>query len=378
MKAYTSSYWLANLANLLCFGGHGVMVLLPLYLERNGLEPWEIGVVGGAFSLTAVATRFELGGWLDQHGRRRFFRLGSALMAVMCLGYLVLPPTTGIMAALRALQGVGVALYATATWTWIADCAPPGRMAELQGIFGISGLLAGALGPICGEQILTETNFDGMFWLAAALGGAGFLVLLPLPEAAGLETRIPRRGDFFRLLSSPRLTSMLIGTLPFGLGIGLLYTFVAPFVAGHDMAVAPFFAAQASMSITVRILAGRAADRLGPARIIPLGLAVQGLGLALLFPLEHGGTPLVILAGLLNGAGHGAVFPALSLLTLQRTELRERGTGMAVFTAVFESGLFLGAFGSGFLATSQGYASTFLAGGLFLMLGGLVFHLRER
>lgn len=358
---------------------HGIMIFLALYLESRGLERWEVGLVAGSFSVAAVVTRFSLGGWLDRYGRRPFFLWGALLLGLGCLPYPHLPVSTVLMTLMRSLQGIGFALYLTSLWTWVADLAPAGRVAELQGIFGISGLVAGALGPAVAEWVIASSSFTDMFRLAGLLGVCGALLMAPLPDYRPITDHLGTRPSFFRVARSRSLATMTLATLALGWSIGLVFTFLAPFgrVVGLN-SVAPYFVAFSVASVLVRLGAGRAADRLGPERLIPVFLALGGLAPLLLSFLEQRpNVTMLVLAGALNGLGHGVVFPALSLLTMLRTRPEERGTGMAVFTAIFDGGLFVGAVVSGFLAHRTSYADAFLLGGLLAMVAALLFFLGE-
>ncbi len=358
---------------------NGIMIFLALYLENEGLSRSEVGTVAASFSIAAVVARFGLGGWLDRFGRRPFFLWGSLALGALCVTYPYLPAKVWLLSGMRGLQGICFAFYITSLWTWVADTAPTGRVAELQGIFGISGLISGALGPVLAEWAIAQDGFFLMFGLAACVGTAGGVVAATLPDYEAQTTG--RRGaNFWGVVRSPRLTTMAAATLAVGGGIGLVFTFLAPYARTLGLvSVATFFVAFSMASTAVRVLAGKVIDRVGPDRLIPVFLLIQGSSLVLLGNLVPAHHQLYLtVAGCLNGVGHGVVFPALSLLTMRRTQPEERGTGLAVFTALFDSGMFLGAFASGLMAEQAGYPRTFLAAGSLVMLISLLFWWKER
>lgn len=359
VPAFTLPFWTANLVNLLCLTGGSTFVLLPLYMERHGMHRWEIGLVAGAFSLTSVFTRPWLGQRMDRQGRRLFFVVGSALLGLSALAFLVAPPELPWMALLRAVQGMAMAFYFTAIWTWMADLAPGDRLGEFLGLFGISGLLSGAAGPVVGEWALERGGFDSVFAAGALLMlGAAFL-------SQTLRDRMlagdgPPTEGFWRLVLVPALSGTMLASLGFGIASGTLLTFAAPFMTSG---VGVFFTIYTCASVSVRLFAGRLADRIGAARVVAPALLCQAAGLAL-FSQHQGAGGILLAAALVGGTGHGLIYPALSSLSVQRVGAARRGVGVSLFTAVIEIGVFLGATASGVLAHHAGYAWTFAAVGV--------------
>lgn len=362
---FTLPFWLANAVNLMCLSGATTFVLLPLYLEGYGMARWEIGLVAGTFSLVSVFARPWVGARLDQQGRRQFFIQGACLQGLLTLTWLALPPSLGFMVLLRGLQGLAMAIYFTAIWTWIADFAPEGRRAEVMGLFGISGLVSGAAGPLLAEAALAFGGFPSVFGVAGALALGGALLARHLgdrmPEPAGPP---PEPGEFWRLSWSRRLQGTTLGAMAFGVSSGTLLAFAAPFVAsrGH-VGVGVFFTVYNVASVGVRLFAGRLADRIGAVRIVAPALLCQASGLALLSRLQEEGwlgAPALWGAAVLGGVGHGLIYPALSSLAVQRVGAARRGMGVSLFTAAVEFGAFMGATGSGLLAHLAGYPRTFL------------------
>lgn len=356
VPAFTFPFWTANLVNLLCLTGGSVFVLLPLYMERHGMHRWEIGLVAGVFSLVSVFTRPWLGRRMDQRGRRLFFVVGATLLGLSALAFTLAPPTLPWMALLRAVQGMAMAFYFTAIWTWMADLAPEGRLGEFLGLFGISGLLSGAAGPVLGEMVLARGGFDSVFATGAALMlAAAFL-------SQTLRDRMPS-GDgaapagFWRLALAPSLSGTMLASLGFGVAAGTLMTFAAPFMV---TGVGLFFTLYTCASVSVRLFAGRLADRWGAARVVAPALLCQAAGLAL-FSQHASSWGLLLGASLVGGAGHGLIYPALSSLSVQRVGPSRRGVGVSLFTAVIDIGVFAGATSSGVLAHHAGYPWTFLA-----------------
>ena len=380
--AFTAPFWIASTVNLLCLTGGSTFVLLPLYLERHGFHRWEIGLVAGSFSLMAVFSRPWVGERLDRRGRRPLFLAGAVLLGLLTFAFMAAPPSVPILMALRASQGLAMACYFTAIWTWTADYAPPGRMAEVLGLFGISGLVAGAAGPVLAELLAARGSFLPVFGVGGGLMlGAAWLALRLEEQRPRPLAEPPRSPGFWRLSLSPGLLGLTLVSLAFGGSTATFQTFAAPFVASRGLAgVGLFFTAYSVASVLVRLGAGARTDRLGPGRMVAPSLACHALGLAVFSRLGGGGPaglPVLLAAALLAGTGHGLLYPALSSLAVQRVGAAHRGLGVSLFTGAIEFGSFAGALTAGTLAHATGYPETFLAGALAVGAAAGLFPLLE-
>src|ERR1700747_3592613 len=85
----------------------------------------------------------------------------------------------------RAVQGVGGAIVTPLTLTILSAAVPRERRGLALGIWGGSGGLAIAIGPLVGGAIVSGVSWHWIFWLNVPLG----LVLAPLALARLDETR---------------------------------------------------------------------------------------------------------------------------------------------------------------------------------------------
>lgn len=363
------AWYRGNAANFLTMACHmSVVTLLPLFWKRQGLSDGEIGWLAAGFSVSAILARSCLGGWLDQQGRRPFLYLGCLLLTTLPLSYPFWGHRFFPWCALRVLQGAGYGLYITAILTWVADRSPPDRIAQGQGVFGVSGLLGSAVGPMACEAIYQLYGFRPMFW---SLGVAGLLataLMTSLPESSPSEplheTSLPVAGLRW---ADHRATVGV--TIPFGWVVGTIITFIAPYGDSLELpSVALYFVGFALASISVRLGSGGFIDRISPTRLVYMAgglialsaLALAGLHLA---PM----TGVLFCAALLNGIGHGFLFPGLSAHTVRLAGAQQTGAGIALFTGLFDSGVLLGSVTSGYISQTFGYPSAFLVAGLLLL-----------
>jgi MFS family permease len=353
----------ANLGNLLVLTGSVMFVLLPEYLQAQHMEKWKIGLVDGSFWLISLFVQPWLGQRLDKDGRKIFLTLGALLMALAAASYAWVPVELFPMLAARLVHGFGFACYLTASWTWVADFAPPSRVGEFFGIFGISGMLAGVFGPGIAEYMVARENYDALFWLGGGTIFAGLLVLLSISDRRPAPTSQAKPVGFFRIMRARAMRGTVIGSIAFGIAVGSLFAFIAPYLATLEISgVGWMFAATTLASGASRVYAGKMTDRLGPAKMVGPSIFLLALGC---FGLAHvassAGLALVVLvaSGLSAGLGYGVIYPALNAVAIERLDSATRGRGLALVTASIDSGSFTGAALAGFVSHNQGYPAAF-------------------
>ena len=215
---------------------------------------------------------------LNRLGPRRCMEVGLVLLAVTSLGC-ALAPNIEMLLLLRLLQGVAAAAATVVAPTVVR--ATLGDADVVRGIAAISMVeaIVPAAGPVLGALMLRVVDWRGTFWVLAGLS----LLVLPwvvkiaprkLP-GLNLEHDAGYRGIFsnrsyLRLASSHALC------------IGALLTFLAsaPQLLQHTLGLGTAaFALLQVLGVGSFMLgasqSGRLAKRLGHARVVQLGSAVQ-------------------------------------------------------------------------------------------------------
>jgi EmrB/QacA subfamily drug resistance transporter len=124
----------------------------------------------------------------DRFGRKRMFTGGLALFTLASAAAAV-APTTAILIAARAAQGLGAAVVTPLTLTLLAEAFPPQRRGVAIGVWsGISGI-AVALGPLVGGAVVQAASWHWIFWINVPIG----IALIPLALARLAESHGPSR-----------------------------------------------------------------------------------------------------------------------------------------------------------------------------------------
>jgi MFS family permease len=372
----TPAFLVAAAANFLFFTGLAAFVLLPLHLRELGATDSQLGLIMGCYSLTAIVVQPLMGVWVDRGGRRAFLVSGAILTALVALAFAALPDALRWFPLLRALQGAAFSVFFIANFAVVVDLAPPDRRSQALGIFGISGILSGAVGPALGELLTQAAGFRGLFLGAAILPllAAGISARLRVPRPSGGVAGEGLVGLVRGILGAPGLP-MALGAA-FGLGQGVMFTFFPTYAVDLGVRWVGLFAvAYSAAALLMRATAGGLADTVGRRAVIIPAMALQAGATLLLASLglvtralSLPAGPLLALAGFLAGAAHGLLYPALTALVVDVTPPDRRGRVVGVFMAFILLGQAGGAAGFGALAHALGYGPMFAV--LAVVLGG--------
>ena len=332
----------------------------------------------------------------DRFGLRKVFSIGIVLFVVASL-VCAIAPTPVLLILARAAQGVGAAFMVPGSLAIIAKAYPREERGKAIGVWAAASSLTTILGPIIGGFVLTwfgDWSWRLVFAINLPLGGLALALLwlkVPADAAAG-----ERRLDFVGgVLATAGLLLVALGLtgddsvpplrqvlLYGGAGLVLLVAFLvwegrskAPmmplrlfanvaFSGANGLTFALYFSLAAIMfylpmvliagwgvtpaEVAIALLplgvaltvlspiAGRLADRFGPAPLIAGGSVLVALafaGLGLTAPLQNlwfAVVPLMVLFGI----GMGFVVSPLSTAVMTGVEDGDTGVASGVNNAV--------------------------------------------
>ena len=335
------------------------------------------GSIGRVTALYGVATVIFMpldGVWVDRFGRLVFLRAGIALLGISSIGFLWVDELGPLVYALRFLQGVAWALAFAAGGAVVTDHAPPQRMGQAIGLFGVSMMAMNAIAPGAAEEVANRFGWERVFWMSAAAACVSLLLSTTLRETHGAAPggRVP---GLLEVLGRPRARSYLLIISCFGASFGAMFTFSQPFALDVGIAqVRDFFVYFTVAAIAVRLALGSRID--GPARFrVSLASgAWYGAAVLMMATLEPGRLGWI---GAAFGLGHGLFYPALNALALEQAGPYERGKVMALFNGAFNAGWAVGAVALGALAERAGYPPVFAVASAVTFFGVALLALRR-
>ncbi len=350
-----------------------VALQLPSYTLKLGGSESQVGLVLSAFAFTALLSRPAVGRLVDTLGRRLVAVAGCVVFALAPLLYLMSPTVPALLLA-RMFHGLGISLFGTAGMTWVADMVPPTRRAEAMGIYSNTSQVAIALGPILGTLLHGMGGYGVLFPAAGAVGLLSVVLVSRAREEKRDRSAAASRGGFGLALGRRDVLAMtfalLTGAATWGILTGFLPIFIVQRQAGSS---APFFTIYAIATITLRLIVGPMADRIGRRVIAAPALALLAATMVA-FNLVWSMPALYTLA-VIYGVSFGTLFPMLSAYLVDVAPAHVRGSAVGVLTAGFDLGIMVGAYGGGVVAEYLGLGAAFTASGVLCMIGVVIFWL---
>jgi MFS family permease len=353
----TPVFVLVTVATFAYFIGIGATLpTLPVYVDGPlGGGPLGVGVGVGSYSVTALFLRPFAGRVGDRHGRRILIVAGACLVAASIAGYLA-ASSIAILVAMRLVTGVGEAMFFTGAASMVNDLAPEERRGEAVSYFSLALYGGLAIGPLFGEGLLHEFDFDAVWWTAAAFACLAGILALRVPDTRPTDAETRPRG---RLVHPAALVPGLV-LMTSVWGFSAFSSFVPLYARDVGMSGSRFvFLVYSVVILSIRALGATIPDRLGALRTVRVALVVSMTGLLV---MAAWATPagLFLAAGIL-AVGQALAFPALMTLAVRAAPASERGSVVGTFTAFFDLAYGVGAAALGGIAEVVGFRGTFAA-----------------
>ncbi|MGE7980231.1 MFS transporter [Psychrobacillus sp. NPDC093200] len=357
---------------------YGLVTVLPLYatdvLDRSDEEA---GLLMTIFLLSAIIMRPFTGKLLDIAGKRKMLWISLILYLICTVLYYFIEPFT-ILLALRFVQGIWFSIATTASGSLAADNIPPSRRGAGLGYFTMSTNLAVVVGPFIALTIVQYFSYDIFFIAMSVLLLIGALSALSIPaEKQPAVPPVKTRMTLNDLFEKRSLPIALIGSLiAFSYASILSYLSIYSQQKGVLHLTSSFFAVFAIVMLVTRPFTGRIFDEKGPRYIIIPGLISFMFGLILLAYMDSPFT--FLLSGAFIGLGYGAVVPSFQTLAIQSTTHERSGYATATFFTLFDTGIAIGSFVLGIVASKLGYQGLYLLSSGIVVLTLIVFLMRMK
>ena len=353
-----------TLTGVIAFRMLGLFMILPVFMllaaDMPGFTPAKAGLAVGIYGLTQAVLQQPFGKLSDRFGRRPIMLIGLALFAAGG-AIAALAGSIEMVIAGRALQGCG-AIAGVA----LAFAADHTRVQNRSVIMAIIGMGIGAsflLSMMISVPLSTLLGLTGLFWLTAALGVMGMLLVISLPpEHIIREEDLPEPGQsstiwLFALsvFLLHAVMTLLFVVLPgmlvnqFGFELEYHWRIYVPSMLGSVILVFPLLR---------RITAKKQEKRAMPVAFLVLGVAMglmsigQSLAAMMMFALAF-----FLAFNLLEAA--------MPSVVSQLSGTAGRGRKMGLYTTFQFLGAFAGGLSGGWLLGSSGEVVTLSVAGLF-------------
>jgi len=253
----------------------------------------------------------------------------------------------------------------------VVDLAPPRKLAQAIGYFGLTMLSTNALAPLSVEALASVSGWRLAFAAAALGAGACVLASFLIREPRRTQVETHQTSGLLQVALDPKQLRCALVIVIVGAAFATVFVLHQPFAVevGLDQ-LSLFFVAYTVAALLVRLGAGPFVDRIGRSRVAVASLFLYAVAVSLTADLPNIG---LVALGALLGLAHGFFYPSFNALAVEGASEHDRGKIMAVFQAWFTAGGAFGTFALGALAHAEGYPVVFLAVGLatFLALGVL-------
>jgi MFS family permease len=365
-----------------------LLVVLPLYLARAGIEP---AVIGGFYTasgaMTALLVAFS-GVFADRWGRRRFLIVGTLLpIASYAIFALTLDVPWLVFASF--LGGVGLANGAAGALTissFDALLADNTTEETRTKVFASSQALwsgALAIGSLCAavpELIARATTLTALdayrppYLAAMLLTVLAGLVLIPIRDDPEIHAKRAAAGWFPRRSRRAIVTyTIAVGFLGFGLGLAvqLLPLWYGLRFGVTEADLGPWYAAGQIASLGTLVAIPYFEKRLGGPTTVLFALSSAAVCLALIVV-----APIFWIAATLHLARSfltNLSWPFHQSILMTATVPEERATAVGTGFAVWGTTNALGPLAGGALIGAGMFALPLLVGAVMYVCGGLVF-----
>ncbi|MEI7625561.1 MAG: MFS transporter [Actinomycetota bacterium] len=343
--------FIAGFATFLAAGC--VIPVLPRYVTGPlNSGPIAVGIVIGAFAISAIVSRPLAGRLADRYGRRLVMVVGT--VAASCAGVLYFLPLDipGLIFA-RLVLGLGEGFVFTAGIVWTVDIAPQSRRAQAIGLWGLALWTALSLGPLTGELLLSTMGYAAVWAFAAIVPLLGAAVALTIRDDHTPVTNAQKQPWVPREAVRPGV-GLALTSIGWSALAGFAVLMLQGRGVGHGAAV---FTAFASSVVIARLVLGRLPDRIGAARTAIGAGCVEAVGLCVV--AVAGSWPVAVVGAVVVGLGFSVLYPSLALLVVDNGSIERRGAALGAFSAFFDLGIGVGAPLAGVVAVAFGYTAVF-------------------
>jgi EmrB/QacA subfamily drug resistance transporter len=392
-----------------------VNTALPAIQRDLGGSFTDLQWVVDAYALSLAALVLTAGSLADRLGRRRVFAAGLAIFSAASLMCGLAPDPTFLNIA-RAIQGIGGAIMFAVSLALVAQEFPAGRERGMaMGIYGATIGIAVAIGPLVGGLLTDGLGWESVFLLNVPIGiaavaitfwkvaesrdpnatrvdwaglvtfssalflmvlalvrgndeGWGSTLIVSLIASAGvllaafvaIERRVAQPMLPLELFRRPAFTGVQLAAFAVSGSMFALFLYLTLYLQNF-LGYSPIDAGLRYLPITVASfivapLAGMALARIHARYLMAGGLALTGVGLALMAGLHMDSGWTALLAGfVVSGVGVGLLNPVIADVALSVVPKERSGMAAGINDTFRQVGIAVGiaAWGAIFLGVGS-------------------------
>lgn len=160
------------------------MIVISTYaIKTFNSSLGEAGFSASIFIIGGLVARLFCGKLIGIIGHKKALYIGVVLSLIISCFYLC-ADSVSLFLIIRFMHVAGFGITTTATATIVAFIVPKERYGEGIGYYGLSQILATAIGPFIGMFFIQHGSFNAIFMACAIVSGACLLIipLISLPR----------------------------------------------------------------------------------------------------------------------------------------------------------------------------------------------------
>lgn len=363
-----------------------IFPLFPLYAERFGATPSQIGVIASMFALTRTILAPFFGAVSDRYGRKKLIIIGFSSYAVVISAFAFAESVSHLL-LFRGLQGVASAMVWPSAQAILADSTEPEDRGRAMSYFSASWTVSMIVGPAFGGFLAELYGYGAPFLIAGGImvpitilihyyvsetirsSISIFSVHEPFTERIKADIREIRESVYFLTLSG-LMVATFVSTFGLTLINPLLPLYAETKVGATLTEITLAYTLMGLSGTVARIYAGTLSDRVGRRSPILFGNVWASL---LTFPMVFIRTPFEMTAVLsIRSAGWAFSDPATQALLSDIVDENKRGKIFGLYTSVSGLAMIAGPFFGGAVYELYGGEFSFTVCGVLSLAASLV------
>ncbi|WP_454193315.1 MFS transporter [Paenibacillus sp. Marseille-Q7038] len=356
-----------NFLLFLCF--YLLVVIIPSYAIDEFHVNDGIAALGSSiFVIGALIGRIAAGRLMENVGRRRMLFTGLIFFTILSLCYFFISSIATLL-LIRFFHGLAFALASTATGTISASLIPHSRRGEGTGYYGVSIIVASAIGPFLGVLISNNSSVTGNFILCAILAVfsliAGLFLNVPTFTLTA-EQKNEMKGFKISNFFEPKAIPISITILFMGLAYSSILSYLKLYAGQIHLTevVSFFFIVYAVVVILTRPFTGKWFDKHGVNFVMYPAIICFIIALILLSQVHSG--IILLLSAVFVGLGYGTTQASAQAYAVKKSPVHRMGLATSTFYIFLDLGIGVGPFLLGFLTPLIGYR------GMYMVMAGLL------
>ena len=360
---------LAVIAFVVALGFGIVAPAIPLFARSFGVGTTAVGLAVSAFAFFRFVSAFSGGSLVERFGERTVLSAGLTIVATTT-GLAGLAGNFPLFLALRALGGIGSAMFTVSALSLLLRVAPPTHRGRAAATWQGGFILGGIAGPAAGGLLAELSPRLPFFLYAGFLLVAGTVAMVMLRPSATIEeaTEVPvgqnldadpvglRAALRRRAYIAALVANLGVGWMLFGVRNSLVPLYVTEEL-GRTVAWAGAGLLAGSLAQAVGLLrSGRLADTWGRRPTLVLGAALATASTAVLVLPPALWIFLISMAVFGLGASFLASVPAALVADVSPAR---GGRVVAVFQMAADLGAIVGPLAAGWLTDAFSYQAAF-------------------